>query len=362
MNLTFVKNLSDDVATMLLYQEIGKNSGIDGAQFAEEMYYLGQRVPKINVRINSPGGSIFEGYSIYSAMREVKANVDTYNDFIAASMAGIIFQQGRKRYSADNGIIMLHNPSGGGESKKDIEILGVLKNSLVDSYTQRTGKDGKIISDMMEVETWIEARETNGVSPMLELGLADKLFSGSVKIAETAQVYNVSKLYSYANNILKTDTMENEKINELSKALEDVKNELEAIKKVASEKDEEIEALKKANDEKDAILKDANDKAAVELIENAIKEGKVKAEQKESLINDAKASFNVVKNMLNSVAPSNAARFTNVVNAVSTKAVEAGREDWTHRDYEEKDPKALEKIYKETPELAKEMYNSYYKK
>ena len=359
MNLKYVKNQTDSEATMLLYNEINSGVGIDGARFAEEMYWLSKNVPLINVRINSPGGSVFEGYSIYSAMREVKVPVDTYNDFIAASMAGIIAQQGRKRYAADNSIIMLHNPMGGGESIKDKEILSILKNSLVDAYVARSGKDAKTISEIMDVETWIEARKVNGISAMLEMGLADKLFSSSVKmVSPDAQIFNANKLYSISNKILIKEDMENQeletKVAEMTASLEVLKSNSEILKA-------ENEALKKEISDKDVILNDAKDKSAVELVENAIKEGKVKAESRETLIANAKSSFDVVKNMLDAMPASTASRFINVVDSVATK-VDSERAGWTIRDYEEKDEAALADIYKNQPELYKEMYNKFYTK
>ena len=365
MNLKFVKNFkeSEEAATMLLYQEIGGN-GINGAAFAEELYWLSKNVPLVNIRINSPGGSIFEGYSIYSAMREVKIPVDTYNDFIAASMGGIIAQQGRKRYAADNSLIMLHNPQGGGESVKDMEVLGLLKNSLIDAYSARTGNDGTIISGLMDVETWVEARQVNGVSAMLEMGLADKLFSSSVKtIKNEAQIYNVAKLYSISNSILNNDKMDNEKIEQLTKQLSDLSEVVNGLKADKEAKELEITNLKAELLGKDSVLKEASDKLAVELIENAIKDGKVKAEVKDKLITDAKNSFDIVKNMLDSMPSSTASRFTNVINSgASASTVDAARASWTIRDYEEKDPKALGEIFKNDKDLYNEMFNKYYKK
>lgn len=351
--------MTDQSATMLLYREIGRGQGIDGAAFAEEMYWLSKNVPLINVRINSPGGSIFEGYSIYSAMREVNVPVDTYNDFVAASMGGIIHQQGRKRYAADNSMIMLHNPSGGGDTLKDKEVLGILKNSLVDAYVARTGKDGQVISDLMDVETWVEARKVNGVSAMVEMGLADKLFNSSVKINNDAQIFNAAKLYSISNNFLKQDDMENQKLEELTKQVSDLSKVVDSLSKEKDEKDKEIEALKKSIEDKDKVLKEASDKAAVELIENAVTSGKVKKELKDSMIEKAKSSYDVVKTMLDAMPESKAVRFTNFAGSGEKK--EEGRENWTYKDWETKDNKGLEKMFKEDKEQYNTLLNNWKK-
>lgn len=362
MNLRFVKNMTDQSATMLLYNHIGRDGGIDGAAFAEEMFWLSKNVPLINVRINSPGGGVFDGYSIYSAMREVNVPVDTYVDFLAASMAGVIAQQGRRRYAANNAIEMLHNPQGEKASVKDKEILGIIKNSLTISLMARTGKDEKAISDLMDVETWVEARMVNGVSALIEMGLADELFESAVKIDSAPQIFNATKLYSISNNILKNDEMENQKIEDLTKKVNELATSIDTLKKVSEDKDKEITDLKKSIEDKDKLLKESTDKAAVDLIENAVREGKVKADKKDGMIADAKTSYSVVKNMLDAMPASTASRFTNVIGSGKEPVAIAGREAWTIRDWEKNDPKGLLKIKNETPETYQEMYENHYKK
>lgn len=263
MNLKYVKNLTSQSATMLIYLEIGASYGIDGAAFAEELNYLSSRVPLINVRINSPGGGVFDGFSIFSAMRESKTTVNTYNDFLAASMGGVIFQAGKTRYAADNSLTMLHNPSGGGETAKDLEILDKIKNSLVDVFVARSGKDAKFISDLMEQETWVEARVVNGVSALVEMGLADEIFKSSIPIDSTPQIFNAKKLYSISNNIINKKEMENEQIEELNRKLADLSKVVDSLKGEKEAKDKEIEDLKKQIEDKDKVLKEASDKAAV---------------------------------------------------------------------------------------------------
>jgi ATP-dependent protease ClpP protease subunit len=357
MKLQYSNNLTDESVNMRLYRPIGGDRGIDGASFAEELNWLSQRVPLIKIRINTPGGLIIDGFSIYSAMRESKVPVDTYNDFLAASMGGVILQGGRRRYVAANSLTMLHEPQGEKASAKDKEILQLMKNSLVSVFEAR-GMDAKIVSDMMEVESWVEGKNA------IKTGLADEMFATIVNIDPKAQIFNASKLYSISNNILKNEDMENQKIEELTKTVNDLSKVVDGMKKEGADKDKEIEDLKKANEDKDKVLKEASDKAAVEMVENAIKDGKVKADQREKLIIDAKLAPGVVKNMLDAMPASTANRFTNVAGSGEKKTAQAqaGRESWTIRDYEEKDPEALADIYKNDLEKYNEMYNSYYKK
>jgi ATP-dependent Clp protease protease subunit len=273
-------------------------------------------------------------------------------------MAGIISQQGRKRYAADNAFIMLHNPSGGGTTKKDKEILGLLKNSLIEAFTARTGKDAKVISDLMDVETWVEARKVNGVSAMIEMGLADELFSSAVKVDATPQIFNAAKLYSISNNILKEDEMNDQKIEELNKKVDELNNSLSALKKSTEEKDAEITNLKKVIEDKDKVLKEASDKAAVELVENGIAAGKFKADQKDKLLVDAKANPTAFKNMLDAIPTPATTRFTNFA---GSKEGQTDRDSWTYKDWEAKDNKGLMNLYKEDREKYDTLLNNWKK-
>ena len=147
MDLKFVKNiLSDGVAEVLLYGPIGRTFdersqryvGIDGEQFAEEIRFLNSydEVKKINIRINSAGGSMLDGYSIFNAIKNSAKECDTYTDGVAASIAGVIFQAGKRRYMNDFGKLMIHAPSIGvqyellsDKQKKMIDLIFGNKNS-----------------------------------------------------------------------------------------------------------------------------------------------------------------------------------------------------------------------------------------
>ena len=85
-----------------------------------------EEVEDIEVIINSPGGSVVAGYSIYSALIRSSKTVTTVIDGVAASIAGIIFMSGKIRKAYSHSLFMAHNPSGG--SRK---ILKKIKDSLM---------------------------------------------------------------------------------------------------------------------------------------------------------------------------------------------------------------------------------------
>lgn len=187
---------ADDVAEILIYDEIGENwwgEGVTAKNFATEL--AGIRAAKIDVRINSVGGSVFEGNAMYNALVRHPARVDTYVDGIAASIASIIALAGEKVHIAENAFIMIHNPHGvaWGEAKdmrKVADTMDTVKGSLVGTYAKRTGKDVGTIEAWMDETTWFSAEEAK------EHGFVDEITEGREIDARIAASANMA---SFAN-------------------------------------------------------------------------------------------------------------------------------------------------------------------
>ena len=146
-----------------LYDEVGDSmyGGMSAKLFAEELTKLGP-VDSINLRINSPGGSVFDGLSIYNTLKRHPARIDVDIDGIAASIASVIAMAGDTINIAGNGMMMIHDPHGvvvgdAGDMRKTADVLDQVKQSLVDTYAARTGKDADDIGVMMSAETWLSA-------------------------------------------------------------------------------------------------------------------------------------------------------------------------------------------------------------
>ena len=155
----FIKNVSKDVAEINLFDEIGMG-GISGQQFADEIQMLNDfGVKEIHININSPGGSIIEGFSIFSAIMNSEAEVHTHIVGIAASMAGVIAMAGVKITMVDFGKLMIHNPSGSKDpDEKEQNALDSLKDSLLVIFKNRTNKSKAELSDIMDSETWLNPK------------------------------------------------------------------------------------------------------------------------------------------------------------------------------------------------------------
>ena len=164
--------MSDDgrSAEISIYDEIGA-WGITAKDFQDELKALGP-VADIALRINSPGGDVFDGLAIYNMLRRHKARVSVTVDGIAASMASVVAMAGDDVVMPENAMLMVHDPSGVviGTSKEMRELadaLDKIKQSLISAYAAKSGAERDEIGRLMAEETWLTADEA------VELGLAD---------------------------------------------------------------------------------------------------------------------------------------------------------------------------------------------
>jgi ATP-dependent Clp protease protease subunit len=123
-------------------------------------------VDVMNVRINSPGGLVFEGFAIYNALIAHKATIKVFIDGLAASIASIIAMAGDEITMAENAMMMVHQPSVivGGTSKKlrqQADVLDQLEENIVNIYVDRTGmkKDDVVAMIADGKETWMNAKD-----------------------------------------------------------------------------------------------------------------------------------------------------------------------------------------------------------
>ena len=126
--------------------------------------------------INSPGGTITSGLSIYDTMQFIKPDVSTICVGQAASMAAILLAAGAKgkRYSLPNSRMMIHQPISGFQGQaSDIEIhareILNLRQRLNEIYVRHTGQDYKMIEAAVERDNFMSAEDAK------EFGLIDKV-------------------------------------------------------------------------------------------------------------------------------------------------------------------------------------------
>lgn len=157
---------SEKVGEVLIYQPIGNSfweEGVTAKQFATDIKTLGN-VTQIDVRINSPGGSMNDGLAIYNVLNQHKARVNVYIDGIALSMASVIAMAGDSVAMAENALMMIHNPQwiavGDAHAmRKAADTLDMYKQSVIAAYESKSGMAKDEISSLMDDETWFTATE-----------------------------------------------------------------------------------------------------------------------------------------------------------------------------------------------------------
>ena len=169
----------DDVTPQLFKDELNAGSG------------------DITVWINSPGGDCVAAAQIYNMLMDYKGNVTVKIDGIAASAASVIAMAGTTVLMSPVSMLMIHNPMTAAfgdstEMQKAIEMLGSVKDSIINAYEIKTGLTRAKLSHLMDAETWMDANKA------MELGFADDILQCSER-TEDMDATTVSMLYSKAN-------------------------------------------------------------------------------------------------------------------------------------------------------------------
>lgn len=160
---------------ILIYDQIGEgllSEGVTAKQFVSELQEV--TTPRITLRINSPGGSVFDGLAIYNALRAHPAQVTSRIDGLAASIASVIALAGERVEMAANALFMIHNPAGGthgsaAELRKTADLLDKVRDTMVATYAPRCALTDDELLAAMDAETWYSAAEA------AELGFADAI-------------------------------------------------------------------------------------------------------------------------------------------------------------------------------------------
>ena len=107
MKTWFTARATDGVAELSIYDEIG-SYGVPAKAFIDEMKSLGN-ISELTLRINSPGGSVFDGIAIYNALKRHPAKVIVTVEGLAASIASVILCAGDEVVMPKNALIMIHD-------------------------------------------------------------------------------------------------------------------------------------------------------------------------------------------------------------------------------------------------------------
>ena len=171
----FSRLLNDRI--IMLTEEV--NNQTASLVVAQLLYLEGQDPTKdISLYINSPGGSVTDGMSIYDTMNYIKCDVSTICMGMAASMGAFLLSAGTKgkRYALPNSDIMIHQPSGGAQGQATDMLIHTqhiidTKKKLNEILAANTGQPYDVIAKDTERDNFMTAQEA------LEYGLIDKVIT-----------------------------------------------------------------------------------------------------------------------------------------------------------------------------------------
>jgi ATP-dependent Clp endopeptidase proteolytic subunit ClpP len=155
-----IENVSDDEASILLFDFIGWPYN-EAGDFIRALSDLKQG--KIVIRINSPGGDVWDANAIHNAIKSHPSKPITRIESLAASAASYIAVAGHKREAYKNAMVMIHEPMTGMygnqyDLKETADILGQVSDSLIDMYADNTNVGKRELKEMMKNETWMRAK------------------------------------------------------------------------------------------------------------------------------------------------------------------------------------------------------------
>jgi len=173
------KAAAKGIGELYIYGEIVSDKWDDtdttAASFKKDLDALGD-IKTLNIFINSPGGSVFQGQTIYSILMRVTAYKNAYVDGLAASIASLIPMAADKVFMPMNATMMIHNPwiftmGNAEELRKDADVLDKISVGMLAAYMAKI-KDKtseEKLKELLDDETWLSAQDA------FDYGFVDEL-------------------------------------------------------------------------------------------------------------------------------------------------------------------------------------------
>lgn len=179
-------------------QYTGVQEEISANYVRDQLKAFPENENELRIVIDSPGGDVFEGVTIFNVIRDFARNnpsvkITTYIQGMAASMASAIalaanaVSDSNKVIAEDNSIFMIHDAWGfvvGNENdmREAAEYFAMIDSMLSSIYMRKTGKSEDDIRSMMDAETWLWGKN------ILEAGFVDEIIDGENKADEPANM------------------------------------------------------------------------------------------------------------------------------------------------------------------------------
>ena len=170
---------ANDQAEILVYDVIGWPYN-DAGDLVRYVNSLGDK--DILVRLNTPGGDVFDGMAIFNSLANHKGKVTIRIEALAASMGSVLAMAGKEIQAYGNTMMMIHDPwtymAGNQYELRDMaDLLEKISGNMLDVYTGRSKVGKREMKEIMKAETWYtakEAKEKGFINTILETGKATK--------------------------------------------------------------------------------------------------------------------------------------------------------------------------------------------
>lgn len=165
-----------DTAVIRIFGDIGESwwgDSVSAARFAQELDDLGG-VSALEIRLNSPGGDMFDGVAIFNTLRNHSARKTVFVDGLAASAASVVAMAADELVMGTGTQLMIHDAwsmfmGNADDARKQADVLDQLSGSMAEIYADRAGGKASEWRASMREETWYGADEA------VSAGLADRV-------------------------------------------------------------------------------------------------------------------------------------------------------------------------------------------
>ncbi len=349
--------------------------GINGDNFAREMEFLASMgVEQVIIDINSKGGNIKEGFSIFSAIKDFPGKTITKVVGIAASMAGMISQAGDERVIMDYGLFHTHGPQVPKGKKVERGLISMMQDSLKTILMSKANITEERAKELLTGENMFTATEA------LQMGFFDRVESSREALVLDA-TNSVDELYEMANEFLNTNINSMKKvltflsldnaatedavlesvkgIQAKAEQVEELNNSLETEKAKVTELDASLETEKNTVTELTNEVAELKKAAAESLINEAVESGKLQKDSSAKWLEMATNDLENTKELLAGLGSGVGSTAADITNNLEPEKKDEDRKDWSYDDWQKKDADGLLNMKNENPEQFEELLNAW---
>lgn len=198
-----VENKADTDATVYIYDEIGW-FGVMAEDFVKDLNGIDAKT--VHIRLNTPGGSVFDGTAIANSIKQLKAKTIIHIDGLAASIGSIIALAGDEIRMSENAFFMFHEAwsisiGSAEDMREEANLLDKIDGVLAKTYANKTGMEVDEVKELMSAETWLTADEA------LAMGMIDVIETDESSEKAKATIFDLS-VFANVPDKLKGKTVE----------------------------------------------------------------------------------------------------------------------------------------------------------